>query len=361
MTARKAYLEWMRVIAIFLVIFNHLPGYTLFTAASGPAQGALMFLSMLTRINIPLFLMISGAVLLPRQEDYRTVLRRRVSRMAAVIVLFTLAIYAAHAFYYIRVKGQPFDFSFRSYIYGLLTTRVYGADSYWFLYLYLNYLLMLPFLQRCAKGMGRQDFGALLILRALLRTVLPVLNLAFGKIGLPNLSANWYLTLPLALGDAFFYPLIGYYLDSCVDIARLSRAKTALLALAGAACLGVSCLCTYLRAGQTGSVSEDYVQLLDYAAAMAAFLLIKRLTTVTLPRLCQGRPARWVCGLGALTFGIYLLDPFLKLLVWGPFNRLASSFLPVLPVSLLWCLLSMAAGGAITWVLRRIPGLRRLL
>ena len=360
MTARKAYLEWMRVIAIFLVIFNHLPGYALFTAASGPAQGALMFLSMLTRINVPLFLMISGAVLLPRQEDYRTVLRRRVSRMAVVIVLSTLAIYAAHALYYICVKGEPFDFSFRTYIYGLLTARVYGADSYWFLYLYLNYLLMLPFLQRCAKGMRRQDVYVLLVLRALFRTGLPVLNLALNGLGLPNLYENWYMTLPLALGDAFFYPLMGYYLDSCVDIARLSRAKAALIALGGAACLGVSCLCTYLRAGQTGSLSQDYVQLLDYAAAMAAFLLIKRLTTFTLPGLCRGRAARWICAVGALTFGIYLLDPFLKLAAWGPYNRLIS-FLPTLPVSLLWCFVSMAAGGAITWILRKIPGVRRLL
>lgn len=52
---KKIYYEWMRCIACFLVIFNHLKGYTLFMNSTGIKQVIYMILSVLTKINVPLF------------------------------------------------------------------------------------------------------------------------------------------------------------------------------------------------------------------------------------------------------------------------------------------------------------------
>ena len=77
---KKIYFELMRVIAVGLVIFNHIDGYTLYQVSSGSAQWFYMFLTMITRINVPLFFMISGALLLRKQEEFPLVLKKRVKK-----------------------------------------------------------------------------------------------------------------------------------------------------------------------------------------------------------------------------------------------------------------------------------------
>ena len=52
---RIVYLDAMRIIAIFFVLFNHSSGYSLYQISSGPEQWIYMFITMVTRINMPLF------------------------------------------------------------------------------------------------------------------------------------------------------------------------------------------------------------------------------------------------------------------------------------------------------------------
>ena len=47
-----------------------------------------MCLTMLTRINVPIFFMISGALLLKKEENMTFVLRKRVFRIAGTLFLF---------------------------------------------------------------------------------------------------------------------------------------------------------------------------------------------------------------------------------------------------------------------------------
>ena len=360
MTRKKVYLEWMRVIAIFLVLFNHLPAYSLYITASGAVQGILMYMSMLARVNVPLFLMISGAVLLNRQEDFITVLKKRISRIFAALVLFSLGLFIGHTLYYTLVKGMEYDHSLRRFLYDLFSMKLEGAGSYWYLFTFLGYLFALPYLQRIAQGFTRQDFMALAALRTLLGACLPILNLALTGRGFPAFGITGDFSVPLATIHFLFYPLAGSYLDR-LDIEKMSRRTLARIVLGGAGALAISCLCTYIQAGRSGTFSQSYVQLFDYAAAIAAFLLIKRLTLVTFPQLCRGKTARVICFMGSVTFGIYLLDPYLKLIGWGPYSRLVSGFLPPLALSVSWCALSMLAGGAITWILKKLPVFRKLL
>ncbi|MBQ9301064.1 MAG: acyltransferase [Clostridia bacterium] len=360
MKKKKVYLEWMRVLAVFLVIFNHMPGYSLFITASGVPQAFLMYMSMLVRVNVPLFLMVSGAVLLNRQEDFLTVLKRRVGRIAAVLLLFSLGLFIGHTLYYTLIKGVAYDHSLRRFLYAFFSVQVEGAESYWYLYAFLGYLLMLPYLQRVARDFTRQDFIALVALRTLLSACVPMLSLLLTGRGLPAFRITGYFSVPLAVTHAFFYPLAGCYLDR-LDIEKISRRKLARIALAGAAGLAVACLCTYVQAGRDGIFAQTYVQLFDYAAAIAAFLLIKRLTLVTFPGLCRGRTARAICLMGSLSFGVYLLDPYLKLIGWGTYSRLVSGALSPLGLSLGWCAVSMCVGGTIVWVLKKLPVFRKLL
>jgi surface polysaccharide O-acyltransferase-like enzyme len=75
--SKKTYLELLRIICAGLVIFNHIPGDTLYQRIEGKNRFLCMFVTMFARINVPIFFMISGMLLLGKQEDYRTVLKKR--------------------------------------------------------------------------------------------------------------------------------------------------------------------------------------------------------------------------------------------------------------------------------------------
>lgn len=64
MKKEKVYLEYLRIIACALVIYNHLSGWTLYIITDGIPQYIYMILSVITKINVPIFFMITGALLL---------------------------------------------------------------------------------------------------------------------------------------------------------------------------------------------------------------------------------------------------------------------------------------------------------
>lgn len=74
---RKVYLEMIRIIAIFLVIFNHVEGVTLYQTSVGLKTWGYMFISMLTSINVPLFFMVSGTLLLGKIDNFKTVIQKK--------------------------------------------------------------------------------------------------------------------------------------------------------------------------------------------------------------------------------------------------------------------------------------------
>ena len=68
--------DLMRIIACNLVIFNHMDGYSSFQQTSpGWKTWICMVPAMITRINVPLFFMIGGALLLnDRVETYQEIM-----------------------------------------------------------------------------------------------------------------------------------------------------------------------------------------------------------------------------------------------------------------------------------------------
>ena len=160
--------------------------------------------------------------------------------------------------------------------------------------------------------------------------------------------------------------MIGYYIDQKIEISKVTKKQLCGGVLAAVAGIAISCLVTYREGILTGTFTQNYVQLFDYVSAIVLFLLIKHTVLKRTARKVTAetgneRKRLQIHHIGALTLGIYLLDPFLKEIIYNPYARLAERFIPVLICSLGWVVISMAAGGAITWVLKKIPGLSRLL
>ncbi len=353
---KTVYYEWIRCIACFLVIFNHLKGFTLFMNSSGIKQVIYMILSALTKINVPLFFMVSGALLLDRQEDIFTVLKKRISRICSVILLFELGMYLECHLYAI-IQGREHAFSVKRFIYGVLAGELEETGAYWYLYAYLGFLLLLPVIQKIAKQMSRQDFYTLLVLHFLVCTLLPVCNLFLQMTGNDEIVLAGEFSVAIATFPAFFYPLEGYYLDHVLDMGSLSKRQWTILTAMAFAGISLSCLCSYWG----GVESESFISLFDYLLAIDAFVFMKYVVVIKYPVLSTGKIARAVCFLGSLTFGIYLLDHYIKLVLYQQYESFMERWIPSMVTSFGWCVISMLIGGFVTCLLKKMPLLRKLL
>lgn len=359
MKKRYLYLDVMRIIAVFLVIFNHMPGYILYQSASGMKTWGYMFITMVTRINVPLFLMISGTLLLERVESYKTLLSKRASRFALVILIFELGIYLELAVISFSTSGQ-WDISITKFITGMLRGSLEGTHSYWYLYAYLGLVLMLPFLRKICIKLSKQDFILLLTIHFVMSSVLPMADCICSAMGIGRVILSGNVAIPLATLKQCFYPIIGFYIDRNVDVDKLSKKKMSILLFLTFVGIMVSCGFTYYEGIHTG-FTQNYVQLFEYLTAICVFIFIKKICNHGTSILQKPKIGKIITVLGSLTFGIYLIDPYLQIAMYSEFEGIMKTKFPVLLVSVAWCLVSMLIGGLITFVLKKVPMFKKLI
>ena len=353
--------DLMRIIACFLVIFNHLDGYTLFQQTTlGWKTWVCMVLTMITRINVPLFFMISGTLLLnDRVESYQEILRKRVSKIVILITVFTIAIYGLNCY---KTQTAP---SLGSCLRNLISGPYdVGGVAYWYLYAYVGFLLLLPILRRVTKGMTKEDLFLLLAVHFVIATIMPMMNLVLVSFGIDKVKLCTDLTgaLNIAVSKPIFYPLIGYYVDRKIDITKAKTRHLVYLMLAAAAGIVISCICTYYE-GTHGEMTftQHYVQLFDYLSAITAFMVIKYIFIKNEHKSWYLKTSGILALIGGLTLGMYLFDPIWKKLFYSSFEGLAGIRDSVMLISLLWCVASMASSAIVTRFLKKIPAVAKYL
>lgn len=349
-SSRKTYLDVLRVMASFLVCYNHSYGYHLFLDQE--ANGSIfswfnVFTSAATTMDIPLFFMISGALLLGKQESYQTVWKKRIVRILVLILSASLVTYLILA---------PRPLSGKDFFQKLLTGTVNG--SHWYLFAYLSYLIFLPVLRKIANQLTFQDVIALTALRTFFVPFLMSVNFWLAQWGLGALKLSQYLYIPLIADDCFFCPLMGYYLGCRADVKAMGRKQ---LWGCGALFLGanlLSSLMTYAEGAALG-FSQTYIGMLRYLSAMAAFLLVRYFfERVTLPKRLENLFQQ----VSNVAIGIFLLEPIVSHYLHGLFfSRVPWIPVVIMAVSLLWSIVCMTVGGSITFLLRKIPGVRKYL
>lgn len=98
---KKYYLEAVRITAVLLVMYNHSAPFMSFATQHGVQYAVSFFLSLVCKAAVPLFYMVSGALLLGKNESFGELARKRILRIVAVIVIFSLLYYLKFA-----VRGQ---------------------------------------------------------------------------------------------------------------------------------------------------------------------------------------------------------------------------------------------------------------
>lgn len=349
---RKSYYDVLRVTAILLVLLNHLPIYRMFMYQHGVGEVACLVFSVIVRINVPLFAMLSGALLLGRDESYGEVWHKRMKNMLLVTVGCTLLLYLGFVF----LRHRPFSVS--KLFYGLLAGDLKDFDSYWFLYAYLGFLLFLPLYRSIAQRMNRSDFCLLLGVHAFLFTVIPLANLALKFANLPPVILSNTINTALVRAPLIFYPLMGYYVDKKIDVDAITRRQWMVLALCALLGVILTAGATFVR-GITWGYTQGLLNLFTYVLVIVFFLAVKKLCSakrhgdadaVAPPSLF----VKVVTFFSPLCFGVYLLDPLMKLLVYDKLKVATASTIGLPLFSLLMCLFSFVSCAGVTWLFLKV-------
>lgn len=348
---REVWMDALRILAAFLVIVNHTNSHVF--QASTPAHGtwwASIIWYYISKLAVPLFVMVSGACLLPRQDSYRKA-AWRAGRVLIALLVFSYGYFLHDAWVYYGL--WPRSVQFGAFLELVWTQQI--ADSYWYLYFYIGLMLMLPLLQRLAHAMRGRDLGYLM-------------GMCFGLSALWPLIVHYVpgLELPSYFDAPLFTAYIGlFFAGHWVRKAFVPTEKS--LPGAGVALLlslAASVLLTRLEFSRVADGANYWFMddrmhpsILTILTSVSMMMLAKGQLSRPLPE----RTERVLSSLGGCTFGVYLLQDWLIAQTEDRLFLPLTNIMPAVPAVLVWELAVFAVAVLAVWWLRKLPGFRRIL
>lgn len=349
---RKTYLDFLRMIAIFMVLFTHTneKGFVFFTISRHSGFYPLyLFTTIFIKIAVPLFFMISGALLLGKEEPIKNLLVKRFLKYLLVLILASANLYIYSS---LRVSHTPMSITgfFKSLYSGNITI------AYWYLYAYLAFILMLPLLRKLARGMENRDFKWIILICTL--------------VGLLEMLQYWLFQGKTVYNSNFFlfvshnyilYPLMGYFIEQRLKAEDLNRKNLLLVWAAAIPAILLSCYMTHYKCAVTNTWTESncqtFLNTLIFLPSMAVFYTAKLWFTRHAP---GKRTSKAISTIGGLTFGIYLIERICRIETEQVFFVLRP-YLHTFPACLIWILCACMFGGVCIFILKLIPGVKKFI
>ena len=375
-------LELMRVLAAFFVIFNHTSssGHFLFSLyPSNSIQYWLyMFPAAFCHFAVPLFFMISGALLLGRNDEARPLVPfKKALHILIILVIWSFIYYLSTVYehrnymtidrdanpYLSFVAASLLSFDFRDFLIRLFELSGWN-HTYWFLHTYIAFLLALPLLQCMAQAFKLYEYKLLFSLFLVFFMLIPAIQYLIWR-GNHNFDASIYTGLKWISGNTVIFPLTGYFLQH-----RLNNVWTRkrLLILWGINILGLLCSCylTFLFISTTGNSRElDAQGFLSWSGLINAATVFVTCRYIDEHTAILKRFEKEICSLGNATLGIYLSHLYflhrsdLSSFLWRGLRE--GLHLNPLLYALVYCVLIFICGLLTTKLLQKIPFLRNLV
>ncbi len=311
----KADIELVRIIAVVCIIVNHTCHFE-YSGTSIPGFiGEAWFI--FSRIGVPLFLMVSGALLIPKNEDLKSVFRR-VVRILVVLIIFGFGYYILDIISFNNfhsIKESIITISadtWKQLLLGLIGDYFSGTPL-WYLYMYMGLLLCLPFFSLMFRNIDRKLCIYYLIVSLAIPAISPLI-----EENILGFKFNTFFGLPLFcnIGGCV---LLGHFIYNVMP--ETLGNKTIDICFAGLLLvLFVSTLiATFLQGGEE-IVTQGYFVNLTLMAALLFTVICKG----RLKDRLQLHAGRIVVYMGRNTFGIFLFERMVrnKLNDWMIYEKL---------------------------------------
>lgn len=344
MKERDYKLDLIRLVSIFLVVVIHYGNYynrNLTDCSSFQFTIAAVY-NGIARVCVPLFFMISGALMLGREITLKK-LGKRVVHFVVLLVFWTAVYLCIDIFYY----GINYTVSnYANLIFNCLKGHL------WFMYAIIALYLILPFASLLAKNATTTMKKYFFILWLVFCGGVRILQIAFMLTGL-----TFTIKYPVPLVQGTYYLgffLAGYWLREAVKNGyRISRVLCAIVyLLSTAASITGTCIYSVLQ-GDYFEEFYNYREIFILIASLAAFLFIIQGKEITNERI-----RKQLAFLAPNLFGVYLIHVI-------PFEFInykvhTISYHPVWAIPC-FSLLVFIISFVCVWIIRKIPVVGQLV
>ena len=335
------YLDILRVIACLLVILVHVSAKQLdaFSPKSFDYQIS-QFFNTFSIASPAIFFMLSGALFLnPASKDIS------IKKLWGRYILRMVVSYVFWSCLYTFIIWLPYYTFSAETVKAFILEFFKGVPMYhlWFIPAIISIYMVLPFLKPAFADTHRCRYylGLFMVIQIFLPTLL--------KFDLPHgdLIQSLYMRTPYLLCIGYVgYFVLGYFLS----VEKISRKTRMIIYAAGilalAAAVGVD---GYLSVRQNNAVLlfNDLFALNSFLVVSAMFVAFRHIPWK------KNRFTKAVTKLSKLTFGIYLLHPFIMQMLFGhcPFllKLPAIVWIPTTTVAIFLC------STVVIWVISKIP------
>lgn len=335
---KKTYIECLRIIAIILVIYNHTRefGFNLYqyTPNSGSYYLSIIMIP-ICKTAVPIFLMISGVNLLGKTESYRELFVKRILKYLVIILFWGTLQYFRYA------RTGKIALSVGEWWNNIYSTPI--LETYWYLYIYLGFLLMLPLIRKIASGMSQKDYRYLFILNCVC-SIFMVIGYCSGCF----INYNVF-NLP----SIMVYPLLGFGLDR--ENSKEHKILVYGLMILFSLCLIIPISLLQLRSTNSYAEFTDLIQCFTPVIAVGILGLVKEIDDRYF------HSAKWkkimIVG-GSTAFGIYLTEDIIR-------NQIIKLIVHVhaydFVIAILYTLLTFIVGAAIVYLMKKVPVLKKIV
>lgn len=345
---REIYIDALRIIACLMVIFEHSGERGFYRYATGALGGYSfvwhMFCSIACKIAVPTFFMISGSLLLSKEESILDTYKR-IPRILIDLLLFSLLYYGMDA----KLDGEIF--SLKNTLKTILQINYWHL---WYLYAYIAFIITLPFLRKMVRGLDEKSALYMLVIAVIIMGIIPIFE--YFQCGIyDKLEPGWLLY------NNFIYPVAGYTLDSVFDPKRIRR-KLSGMWLITLLCFVISSICEYgLLIREANNTVEIFISNFVLMNSVTLFVTVKCLMAEWE---YNNAVYRLITEVGKCTFGIYLLhilflwkipffyDSWMKIEEGSALGHHVGIFITCILVFCICC--------AVTYIFRKIPVVRKL-
>lgn len=345
--SRKSYLDILRVIAILAVVLMHSTGFFDNTVQIHSVQwNCSIIFGSITRFAVPVFIMISGALMLNKESiDIKRLYSKNILRFVTAYLFWSIFYTIVYSF--IPHYGSISIISIKNLISGTLKG---GYFHLWYMPLIIGLYVALPLLHACLRSMRRELIGYWVLMSFLICFVLPqmreieIVNYIFGE-AIDHFNVGLW-------GEYLLYFILGYALDKYELPDRAYKA----ICVGGMICALFTIAAVWIPSAQAGNLvgilrMNNTPNVLWMSVAL--FLFVKKHSS----RLKVNGYNRILSFLSELSFGVYFVHEFVLVELHDLFFRSSNAASAILVLFVTGTIVSYA----LIWMIRKVTRLSRYI
>ena len=281
------------------------------------------------RVSVPIFFMISGALILEQTVNYKKSLKRTGDILIKTVVWSV--IFIIWDFFYLA-ESYNFQLMFA------VPVRVH----FWFLYVMVGIYLTVPLWQKLVSGASKE------LVRYFSIVFISVLGLIFVLTAL-KMPSTYHIPLFGASAYAGYF-IMGYIIRHYIDEIKIKKWICALIIAGCALATDVFTLGATLEEGSHIETFSDFKSVFIAVAAMTVFYLFMKMK--------EPKHRKWITAISNHSFNIYMMHVFFLDIIQQ--NIDITKFTAWLGFPVFFVFLISASFG-FSWIFEKAKGCRKLI